>query len=61
MSMISVEIGSEKPHEYANGISVGEVILNVHGKRSGAVAVSSQFLVIQMLDSTSCATHALTF
>jgi threonyl-tRNA synthetase len=38
MSMISVEIGSEKPHEYANGISVGEVILNVHGKRSGAVA-----------------------
>jgi threonyl-tRNA synthetase len=38
MSMISVEIGSEEPHEYANGISVGEVILNVHGKRSGAVA-----------------------
>ena len=38
MSMISVEIGSEEPHQYANGISVGEVILNVHGKRSGAVA-----------------------
>ena len=38
MSMISVEIGSDEPHEYAYGISVGEVILNVHGKRSGTVA-----------------------
>jgi threonyl-tRNA synthetase len=36
--MISVEIGSNEPHEYASGISAGEVILNVHGKRSGAVA-----------------------
>jgi len=36
--MISVEIGSDEPHEYASGISAGDVILNVHGKRSGAVA-----------------------
>ena len=38
MSMISVNVGVEGHHEYASGISVGEVILNVHGKKSGAVA-----------------------
>ena len=36
--MISVEVGSGDVHEYAIGISVGEVIENVHGRRSGAVA-----------------------
>ncbi len=36
--MISVDIGEDDPHEYANGIMVGEVIKNVHGRKSGAVA-----------------------
>ena len=39
MSMITVELGEDGTHEYASGITAGEVILNVHGKRSGAVAV----------------------
>ena len=38
MSMITVEVGADSAHEYASGITAGEVILNVHGKRSGAVA-----------------------
>ena len=38
MSMITVNVGADGAHEYASGISAGEVILNVHGKRSGAVA-----------------------
>ena len=38
MSMITVELGEDGTHEYASGITAGEVILNVHGKRSGAVA-----------------------
>jgi len=38
MAMISVDIGEDSPHEYTSGISVGEVIRNVHGKKSGAVA-----------------------
>ena len=38
MSMITVELGEDGTHEYAAGITAGEVILNVHGKRSGAVA-----------------------
>ena len=38
MSMITVDVGADGAHEYASGISAGEVILNVHGKRSGAVA-----------------------
>ena len=36
--MISVDVGEEVPHEYASGISAGEVIKNVHGRKSGAVA-----------------------
>tara|TARA_B100000676_G_C18065197_1_gene840491 strand:- start:206 stop:2143 length:1938 start_codon:yes stop_codon:yes gene_type:complete len=36
--MISVDIGDGEYHEYASGISAGEVIENVHGKKSGAVA-----------------------
>lgn len=36
--MISVEVGEDGPHEYASGISAGEVIKNVHGRKSGAVA-----------------------
>ena len=38
MSMITVDLGGDGTHEYASGITVGEVILNVHGKRSGSVA-----------------------
>ena len=36
--MISVDVGTDAAHEYASGITAGEVILNVHGKKSGAVA-----------------------
>ena len=36
--MISVDVGEGEAHEYASGISVGEVIKNVHGRKSGAVA-----------------------
>ena len=32
MSMIAVDLGESGTHEYASGITVGEVILNVHGK-----------------------------
>ena len=38
MSMITVDVGADGAHEYASGISAGEVIRNVHGKRCGAVA-----------------------
>ena len=38
--MISVTVGIGENHEYSSGISVGEVIANVHGKKSGAVAAS---------------------
>ena len=38
MGMISVDVGEDEEHEYASGISVGEVIKNVHGRKSGAVA-----------------------
>ena len=36
--MITVEVGDSDVHEYASGISAGEVILNVHGRKSDAVA-----------------------
>ena len=36
--MITVEVGDGDVHEYASGISAGEVIANVHGRKSGAVA-----------------------
>ena len=36
--MISVDVGEGDAHEYASGISAGEVIKNVHGRKSGAVA-----------------------
>ncbi len=39
MGMISVDIGEGESHEYASGISAGEVIKNVHGRKSRAVAV----------------------
>ncbi len=38
MSMIKVEIGDDQIHEYASGITAGEVLENVYGKKSGAVA-----------------------
>ena len=40
MAMVSVSIGEDENHEYASGISVGEVIANVYGKKSGAVAAN---------------------
>ena len=36
--MITVEVGDSDVHKYASGISAGEVIANVHGRKSGAVA-----------------------
>ena len=38
MAMISVDVGVDDPHEYAFGITVGEVIKNVHGRKSGSIA-----------------------
>ncbi len=38
MAMISVDVGAAGVHEYASGITVGEIVVNVHGKKSGAVA-----------------------
>ena len=39
MAMVSVELSDGTIHEYVGGITAGEVIFNVHGKKSGAVAV----------------------
>ena len=36
--MLTVDVGLDTPHEYATGISVAEIIKNVHGRKSGAVA-----------------------
>tara|TARA_B100000287_G_C20647450_1_gene785636 strand:- start:135 stop:2075 length:1941 start_codon:yes stop_codon:yes gene_type:complete len=36
--MISVDLESGESHEYAKGISVGDVINNAYGKKSGSVA-----------------------
>ena len=38
MAMITVDVGAEAVHEYTRGITAGEVIANVHGRKSGAVA-----------------------
>ena len=38
MSMIKVEINDEDVHEYVSGITAGEVLDNIYGNRSGAVA-----------------------
>lgn len=38
MNMISVDLESGESHEYAKGISVGDVINNAYGKKSGSVA-----------------------
>ena len=38
MSVISVDVGAEEPHSYAVGTTVGEVVLNVHGRKHGAAA-----------------------
>ena len=40
MSMLTVDVGLDESHEYAMGISVGEIIHNVHGRKSGAVAAT---------------------
>lgn len=38
--MLTVDVGLDVPHEYAAGISAGEIIKHVHGKKSGAVAAT---------------------
>ena len=38
MSMIEVEIDDKKIHEYASGITAGDILQNVYGKKSGAIA-----------------------
>ena len=40
MTMLTVDVGLDSSHEYVTGISVGEIIRNVHGKKSGAVAAT---------------------
>jgi len=40
MSMIQVKINDEETHEYASGITAGDILQNVYGKRSGAVAAN---------------------
>ena len=40
MSMIQVKINDEETHEYASGITAGDILKNVYGKRSGAVAAN---------------------
>jgi threonyl-tRNA synthetase len=40
MSMIEVQINTEETHEYVSGITAGDILLNVYGKRSGAVAAN---------------------
>ena len=36
--MIKVEIDGKKIHEYASGITAGDILQKVYGKKSGAVA-----------------------
>ena len=36
--MLNIVVGEEETHQYAPGITAGEVIRNVHGRKSGAVA-----------------------
>jgi len=38
MSMIEVQINDKDTHKYASGITAGEILLNVFGKRNGVVA-----------------------
>lgn len=38
MSMLQVTVGDDEVHEYAAGTTAGDVIRNVHGRKSGAVA-----------------------
>ena len=38
--MLTVDVGLDFPHQYATGISVAEIISNVHGKKSGAIAAT---------------------
>lgn len=38
MGMLSVSLPDGVTHEYASGTTVGDVIRNVYGKKSGAVA-----------------------
>ena len=40
MSIIQVKINDEETHEYASGITAGDILENVYGKRSGAVAAN---------------------
>ena len=40
MSMIEVQINDKETHQYASGITAGDILLNVYGKRNGAVAAN---------------------
>ena len=40
MSMIEVQINDRETHEYASGITAGDILLNVYGKRNGAIAAN---------------------
>ena len=45
--MIEVQINDKDTHKYASGITAGEILLNVYGKRNGAVAA-----IIDGIEST---------
>ena len=49
--MLTVDVGLDSPHEYAMGISVAEIIRNVHGKKSGAVAATVDGFQVDLSNS----------
>ena len=59
--MLTVDVGLDTPHEYAMGISVGEVIHNVHGRKSGAVAATIDGLEVDLSHelSTDCSVRPI--
>ena len=61
MSMLTVDVGLDESHEYAVGISVGEIIHNVHGRKSGAVAatVDGQEVDLTHELSTDCSVRPI--
>ena len=59
--MLTVDVGLDESHEYAVGISVGEIIHNVHGRKSGAVAatVDGQEVDLSHELSTDCSVRPI--
>ena len=41
MGMLKISLPDGLLHEYASGITVGEIVRNAYGKKSGAVAAVS--------------------